>query len=290
MAASAPTATIRSLLDEASAGLSAVSQVPALEAELLLGHVLSRGRASLLAHDDVVISEADCRRFRSLVAERQRHRPLAQLLGHREFWTLDLQVTPAVLTPRPETELLVELALERLPAGEPRRVLDLGTGTGAVALAIARERPGCAVTATDLSQEALAVARANATAARIANVDFRAGDWYRAVTPPLPAERFHLIVSNPPYIADDEWELTDPELRFEPRLALAAGPDGLDALRVIAAGAPAALEPGGWLLVEHGFRQGPAVAGLFRAAGLTEVDTFRDLAGHDRVTAGRAPA
>lgn len=290
MDASTSATTIRKLLDEASAGLAAISEVPALEAELLLGHVLGRGRASLLAHVNEVVGAASHGRFLALLAERQRHRPMAQILGHREFWTLDLKVTPAVLTPRPETELLVELALERLPAGATCQVLDLGTGTGALALAIARERPGCTVTATDLSDEALAVARANAAANNISNVSFRSGSWYQAVTPPLPAGRFHLIVSNPPYIADDEWALTSPELAFEPRMALAAGTDGLDALRAIVAGAPAALEPGGWLLVEHGFRQGPAVAGLCRSAGLAAVGTCQDLAGHDRVTTGRAPA
>ncbi len=252
------------------------------EVDLLLGHVLGRDRAWLFAHDDVVPSEDQAARFRELVIARAGGTPIAYLLGTRDFWTLSLNVSPAVLIPRPETELLVELAIARADAPEQCRVLDLGTGSGAIALAIATQRPRWSVTATDASDEALTVARANAASAGLEHVRFVAGDWYAAVKD----ARFDLIVSNPPYIRADDHHLREGDLRFEPMHALASGPDGLDDLRRIVAGAPAHLASRGWLGVEHGHDQGADVRALFDAAGFRAVVSARDLAGHERVTHG----
>jgi release factor glutamine methyltransferase len=256
------------------------------EAELLLAHALGQSRSWLFAHGDDVVAEDLARRYRTLVARRADGEPIAYLLGQRGFWSFDLRVTPATLIPRPETELLVELALARLSAGRIARIADLGTGSGAIALALARERPAARVVATDASDAALGVAADNALALALGNVEFRNGDWYA----PLQGERYDLIVSNPPYISEDDAHLEQGDLRHEPRAALASGADGLDAIRALAAGALAHLQRGGWLLIEHGWEQGMAVRGLLRDAGLVEVATERDLEGRDRVTLGRAPA
>jgi release factor glutamine methyltransferase len=254
------------------------------ESELLLGLALGRERAWLFAHAGDAVDKAAADRFAALVAQRRAGIPVAQLLGEWGFWTLRLRVTADTLIPRPETELLVEAALERLPAGASR-IADLGTGTGAIALALARERPEARVVATDLSAAALDVAQQNAQRNDIPNVEFRLGDWYGA----LRGERFDLIASNPPYIASDDPHLANGDLRFEPLTALASGVDGLDAIRVIARGALDHLMPRGWLLIEHGYAQGAAVRALLVAAGLMQVETLRDLEDRDRVTLGRAP-
>ncbi|HET6604023.1 MAG TPA: peptide chain release factor N(5)-glutamine methyltransferase, partial [Xanthomonadaceae bacterium] len=222
-------------------------------------------------------------RYAGLLQRREAGEPVAYLVGRRPFWTLELQVTPDTLIPRPETELLVELALERIDAAGPEKVLDLGTGSGAIALAIASERPRAQVMATDASAQALEVARANARANGVANVWFACGEWYSAVE----GRRFDAIVGNPPYIAQDDPHLEQGDLRYEPRAALVSGVDGLDAIRAIVAGAPAHLFPGGRLLLEHGFDQGPAVRSLLEAAGFSDVRTFCDLEGRERVSGGR---
>lgn len=255
------------------------------EAELLLMHVLERGHGWLYAHGRDPLPAAAATRFGRLVERREAGEPVAYLTGRRGFWSLDLRVGPDTLIPRAETERLVELALERLPAGTPGRVADLGTGSGAIALAIASERPRLQVVATDASAAALGVARDNAVALGLANVEFRHGDWFA----PLVGERFRLVASNPPYIARDDPHLARGDLRHEPARALASGADGLDDLRVIARAAGAHLEPGGWLLLEHGHDQGPAVRELLRAAGFLEVATATDLEGRDRVGLGRSP-
>lgn len=260
-------------------------QIDPADALLLLAYALERPAAWLYAHGDAPVADAQARRFGELVSRRQAGEPVAYLTGRRGFWTLDLAVTPDTLIPRPETERLVELALERLPAGVPAGVLDLGTGSGAIALAVASERPGAQVTATDASAAALEVARGNAAAHGITSVRFVLGDWYQ----PVSGERFDLIVSNPPYIASEDRHLGQGDLRFEPAAALASGADGLDALRVITAGAPFHLEPGGWLLVEHGLDQGAAARTLFAEAGLEAVQTARDLEDRERATLGRRP-
>ncbi|MCE7031067.1 peptide chain release factor N(5)-glutamine methyltransferase [Lysobacter sp. GX 14042] len=256
------------------------------EAELLLMHVLGRGHAWLYAHGDAPLAAADAERFDELVARREAGEPVAYLTGRRGFWSLELQVGPATLIPRAETERLVELALERLPPDTGCRVADLGTGSGAVALAIASERPRARVVATDASSAALEVARANAGALGLANVEFRHGDWFA----PLAGERFHLVASNPPYIAEGDPHLARGDLRHEPPRALASGPDGLDDIRAITAVAAAHLEPDGWLLLEHGHDQGGPVAALLQEAGFCAVATLADLEGRARVSLGRRPA
>ena len=256
-----------------------------VDADLLLAHALAKSRTWLFAHADDAVAPADADRFRALLARRIAGEPVAYLTGARGFWTLDLAVTPATLVPRPETELLVELALARLPPDTPVRVADLGTGSGAIALALAKERPCAEVVATDASDAALAVARANAGRNGLRNVAFRADSWLA----PLGDESFDLIASNPPYIAEGDPHLDQGDLRFEPPMALSSGADGLDAIRILAAGAPARLRPGGWLLLEHGWDQGPAVRALLAAAGFEAVATHRDLEQRDRVTLGRRP-
>lgn len=275
---------LRQLLADAATALPGVEGRH--EAELLLLHVLDKPRSWLFAHTTHPVADADMAAFQTLLARRVAGEPVAYLLGHRGFWTLDLAVSPATLIPRPETELLVEQALARLPDdGRPLRVADLGTGTGAVALAIAAERPQALVVATDLLGPTLAVAVGNAQRNGIGNVSFRRGSWYRA----LGQDRFDVIVSNPPYIRADDVHLQQGDVRFEPPPALASGEDGLDAIRIIAAGASDHLVPGGWLLVEHGWHQGAEVRGLFSAAGLEAVATVADLEGRDRVSLGRRP-
>ncbi|GAA3916994.1 peptide chain release factor N(5)-glutamine methyltransferase [Luteimonas lutimaris] len=259
------------------------ARIDATDAALLLAHVLGRPRSWLFAHGDDLAQELDATRFAQLVARRAAGEPVAYLLGTRGFWRFDLTVTPDTLIPRPDTELLVELALARIEPSASVRVADLGTGSGAIALAIASERPRARVVATDASAGALDVARGNAAALGIRNVEFRHGDWLA----PLAGERFDLVASNPPYIAESDAHLARGDLRFEPRTALASGTDGLDAIRILAAGAPAYLVEGGWLLVEHGWEQGAAVRTLFEAAGFADVATERDLGQRDRVTSGR---
>ncbi len=258
-------------------------RIEAGEAALLLAHVLGRDRGWLYAHGDAAVPVEAAARFDALVARRAAGEPVAYLVGRRGFWRFDLAVTPDTLVPRPETELLVELALARIPVDAGTRVADLGTGSGAIALAIAQERPLATVVATDRSAGALEVARGNAAALGVGNVLFRAGDWLQ----PLAGERFDVIASNPPYIADDDAHLRQGDLRFEPRDALASGVDGLDAIRAIVRDAPAHLRPGGWLLFEHGWEQSEAARTLLHAAGFAGVETHRDLEGRDRVTLGR---
>ncbi len=255
------------------------------EADLLLAHALGRARIWLLAHGEDDIAADDAARFLALVERRAAGEPVAYLTGSRGFWTLDLAVTPATLVPRPETELLVELALKRIPVDAESRIADLGTGSGAIALAIAKERPRTRVVATDASGDALDVARGNALRNGIGNVEFRAGDWFA----PLAGEMFDLIASNPPYIALGDPHLEEGDLRFEPPSALSSGIDGLDAIRSIVRNAPAHLRAGGWLLLEHGWEQGEAMRALLRDAGFVDIATERDLEGRDRVTLGRLP-
>ncbi|UYC11338.1 peptide chain release factor N(5)-glutamine methyltransferase [Xanthomonas sp. CFBP 8445] len=262
---------------------AACLQVERGDAEALLLHALQRDRAWLFAHAREPLAEAVVAGFQALLARRAQGEPVAYLTGRRGFWTLDLAVGPATLIPRADTERLVELALERLDAAPGRRVADLGTGSGAIALALASERPQAQVTATDLSAAALAVAQANARAHGLDNVAFVHGAWLA----PLAGQRFDLIASNPPYIAADDPHLQQGDLRYEPASALASGPDGLDDLRRIVADAPPHLLPGGWLLLEHGWDQGPAVRALLEAAGFVEVATHQDLEARDRVTLGQ---
>ena len=277
-----PTPTVGQILAAAARRLP--GEEARAEAERLLAHALGVGPTWLYAHRDDVPRAEPLAEFDRLLERRLGGEPVAYLLGRRGFWRFDLEVTPATLIPRPETERLVELALERLPEGVSRRVADLGTGTGAIALAIAYERPLAHVVASDASAAALAVARANARALGLSRVEFREGDWFA----PLAGERFDLIASNPPYIADGDRHLAQGDLRFEPASALASGADGLDDIRRIATGAPAHLREGGWLLVEHGWDQGAAVRDVFARADFDTVETVKDWERRDRVTLGRA--
>jgi release factor glutamine methyltransferase len=253
------------------------------DAEWLLSHVLGQSRGWLYAHGDDELDAAAEARFAELLARRIAGEPVAYLVGRRGFWCFDLKVTPATLIPRPETELLVELALERLPTGQVLSIADLGTGSGAIALALAHERPDARVIATDASFAALEVAEGNARALGLENIAFLQGDWLA----PLRGEAFDLIASNPPYIAAADAHLEQGDLRFEPPAALASGADGLEAIRVIVRDAPSHLVSGGWLLLEHGWEQGEAVRELLTGAGLIDVGTARDLEDRDRVSYGR---
>ena len=271
------------LLGQAATRLRPVSDSPHLDAELLLGHVLGLGRAALRARDDDAPGPEAVARFEALLQRREAGEPVAYLTGRRGFWSLDLEVGPGVLVPRPETELLVEATLARLAGLVAPAVLDLGTGSGAVALAIALERPDAGVTAVDASEEALRIARRNARAAGLERVRLLRGHWFE----PVAGQRFAAIVANPPYLSSSDPHLA--ALSREPRSALVAGPTGLEALAEIAAAAPRFLHPGATLLMEHGAEQGGAVRALCAAAGLAQPETLGDLAGHERVTVARAP-
>jgi release factor glutamine methyltransferase len=255
--------------------------VDRLDAQLLLSHLTGRPRAWLLAHDDTVLDAAQAALFAAQLARRASGEPLAYVVGESPFRGLALATTPAVLIPRPETELLVEWALELLPEGTDAAVADLGTGSGAIALALATVRPQARVCATDASAAALAVARANAQRHGLGRVEFVAGDWWA----PLAGRRFDLVVSNPPYIAGDDPHLA--ALAHEPRDALTPGGDGMGALRRIVAAAPPHLRPGAWLLQEHGHDQADAVQRLLAEAGFADIGTRADLAGLARCTGAR---
>jgi release factor glutamine methyltransferase len=275
--------SIREALYSGERRLSRTSPSPRLDAELLLGYALGRPREYLYAWPERDLTQRQQARFERLVGRRADGEPIAYLTGEREFWSMRLRVAPGVLIPRPETELLVELLLESLPADRPARVVDLGTGSGAIALALARARPGWDILATDRSGEALAMARDNAERLGIERVDWRLGAWFA----PLASLRFDAVVSNPPYVASEDPHLSQGDVRFEPNGALDGGPDGLDELRRIIDGSPAHLKRGGWLVLEHGCDQGPAVRSLLLAAGLGAIRTHRDLAGLERATIAR---
>ena len=255
-----------------------------LDAQVLLGHALGRSRSELMVRGEELISPEGLADFEHAVQRRVKGEPLAYITGRREFWSLELQVSPAVLVPRPETELVVERCLALL-GGQAAAVADLGTGSGAIALALAWERRGWSVTATDRSKAALAIAIANARALGIANVRFVAGDWFEA----LGGERFDLIASNPPYVAAADPALGDPALRHEPIGALASGATGLEDITALVAGAPRHLLSQGWLVLEHGAGQAEDLAELLVARGFRHVRCHADLAGIARVTEAQSP-
>ena len=267
-----------------AAALDLAPREARLEVQILLCRALGKPRAWLVAHDRDALDADQAHTFSALFERRLAGEPIAYIVGEREFYGLGFKVSPAVLIPRPETELLVELALARLPENQASRVLDLGTGSGAIALAIARHRPHSEIVAVDLSAAALEIAQENSRRLGVANIRFLRGAWFDA----LPArERFDVIVSNPPYVAAGDPHLRQGDLRFEPATALASGEDGLDDLRRIIVGAPFHLAPGGWLLFEHGYDQAPACRELLRLAGFLDVSSSADLAGIERVTQGR---
>jgi release factor glutamine methyltransferase len=252
------------------------------DAEILLAAAWNLTRGGLLARAGEPVPEDVALRFQSWCARRAAGEPVAYLLGRREFWSMDFEVTPAVLVPRPETELLVERILEQVTAAEAE-VADLGTGSGAIAIALAHERPRWRVLGTDLSDDALRVARRNGARLVADRVEWRAGDWFQ----PLDSRRFDALVSNPPYVAADDPVLTADGLRHEPRGALTPGGDGLAALATLINGAPDHLRAGAWLFLEHGTTQGASLRGALVARGFTHVTSHRDLAGHERVTEGQ---
>lgn len=252
-----------------------------LDAEVLMGHVLGVERTWLYTWGDSEVALFQRARFEALVAARAAGRPVAHLTGEREFWGLALATSPSTLIPRPDTETLVEAALD-LAAGESGRLLDLGTGTGAIALAFASERPGWRVLGIDRHPEAVVLARHNAARLGIANADFRESDWFAG----LAGETFELVVANPPYIAADDLHLARGDVRFEPRTALVAAQEGLADLRHLVGTAGRHLVPGGWLLLEHGHTQAAAVRHALIDAGYQGVATLRDLASHERVSLG----
>lgn len=272
--------SVKALLAQARERLSATRQAR-LDAEVLLMHAAKVSRAWLYAHGDDAVGPVVQAAFLDLVERRAQGEPIAYITGTREFWSLPLQVSPAVLIPRPETELLVESALEFIPADADWRIADLGTGSGAIAIAIASERPRCEVHATELSEDALQVARANAGRLAAGRLHVHHGSWLK----PLNG-LFRLIVSNPPYVSSGDEHLDQGDCRFEPRVALTAGDNALSAIEHISKEALAFLEPGGMLAFEHGFDQAEGVRRLLAQRGYTHISTRKDLEGRDRVTKG----
>ena len=273
--------TIHAVLEDATRRLGALSDSPRLDAELLLARVIDMPRSYLFAHPEEPLDAHTVDRFRAVLDRRLAGEPMAYITGIREFWSLELMVTPATLVPRPETELLVDLALREIPRRADWGILDLGTGSGAIAIAIAKERPLSRVTATDVSAEALEVARQNARQLEIPNIEFLSGDW----TGPVQGRTFNVVVSNPPYVRSDDEALD--ALHCEPRSALSAGEDGLDAIRILARDCRALLEPGGVLLIEHGAEQRDGVAAALREHDWSDVTCHTDYAGLPRVTVAR---
>ena len=272
--------TVADILRLAAGTLADSSESPELDAEVLLSTVMGVARSALIVRAEEPVAVELLRAYQGLIDRRVSGVPVAYLTGRREFWSMPLKVTPAVLVPRHETELLVEMALKVIPKAEVRSVLDLGTGSGAVALAIASERPLARVTGADVSPAALGVARDNARSLALPNVAWRLGSWFDAV----PGERFDAIVANPPYVAAGDPALA--ALEAEPEIALVSGPAGLDALTAIIEGAAPHLESGGWLVLEHGSTQQGRVASLLERRGFCGVETHEDFSGRPRVTLG----
>ena len=269
---------IDTALADGTERLRSVSDSPMLDAQLLLARALDVPRTYLVAHPEDSLDPAAVERFFSAIERRSDGLPLAYISGEKEFWSMTLFVSRDTLVPRPETEVLVQQALQRIPDGESFAVLDLGTGNGAIAMAIARERSNCNVTATEISDSALAVARENANRHALPNIEFLSGDW----TAPVAGRTFDLIASNPPYVPSADSDLEG--LKYEPHMALASGEDGLDAIRRISVEAISVIEPGGTLIIEHGDRQQQQVARILSAEGWSEIAQVNDLAGKPRVT------
>lgn len=274
--------TIQQQLIQATQQLTE-SDSPRLDAEVLLAHVLEKDRSYFLAWPEKTLTDTKLQTFQQLIQQRQQGTPIAYLLGYRDFWTLNLKVTPDTLIPRPETELLVETALDRIANQQDCKILDLGTGTGAIALAIASEHPKAEVIATDISEQALKVARDNAQRNHIHNVKFLASNWFES----LPTQQFDLIVSNPPYIPSQDPHLSQGDVRFEPMSALTSGEDGLDDIRTLIQQAKEYLRPNGWLMLEHGYDQGQSVPALLEEHHFKAVDCLKDLSGNDRISIGQ---
>lgn len=281
-----PASRIDQALRDAQARLDDSEGAARLEAEILLCEVLHCDRTYLHTWPERELDAAQQAQYQQLIARRASGEPIAHITGLRDFWDMTLRVTPDTLIPRPETERLVELALERIPPDSAWRIADLGTGSGAIALAVARERPRCQLVASDASPAALAVAQDNAARLGVSNIEFRHGSWFA----PLTGEHFALILANPPYVHPEDPHLQRGDLRFEPASALSASPDGLSDLRHIIGEAREHLVAPGWLILEHGYDQGAAVRQLLSKAGYVQVETFRDLAKQERTTLGQWPS
>ncbi|MBL1262131.1 peptide chain release factor N(5)-glutamine methyltransferase [Candidatus Methylomicrobium oryzae] len=275
--------TITTLLEDAVSRLSNSSDSAALDAEILLCLSLEKPRSYLRAWPDRKPEPQQIRRFQALLRQRLQGAPIAYLTGRREFWSREFRVTPAVLIPRPETELLIEISLALLPHDRPAKIIDLGTGSGIIAVTLAKELPQTEVIATDFSQAALEIAKYNAEQHGAAHIRFLHSDWFTSV----PSAAFDLVVSNPPYIAENDVHLGQGDVRFEPRSALTAPSQGLADIRTIAGEARRYLRTGGHLLIEHGYDQESAAQAIFRDAGYDQVQTYKDLSGQPRATYGR---
>ena len=276
--------TFKEALLAASAKINQLPDVSAkLEAEILLAYILEKPRSFLHTWPERSLEPHLLDQYQTLVQRRCRGEPIAYITGQREFWGLPLTVSSATLIPRPETERLVELALEKIPTDESWYIADLGTGSGALALALASERPLCQIVGTDISAAALAVAKENGKRLNLTNVRFIQGRWFE----PLKDRHFDLVLSNPPYVASNDPHLQEGDLRFEPRQALSAGPDGLNAIREIITSAKTHLKPGAWLMLEHGYDQGDNVITLFEESGFSHVFCHRDYAARERATVGQ---
>lgn len=257
------------------------SDSPKRDAEILLGHVTQRARTYLIAFDDTELSDSELAQLAPLLTRRIDGEPIAYLIGEREFWSLPLKVSPATLIPRPDTECLVEKALEKLPS-TPTKILDLGTGTGAIGLAIASERPDCQIIGVDIQPSAVALAQENAKNLALTNTEFRESCWFSS----LSGNQFGMITSNPPYIDENDKHIYQGDVRFEPRTALVAADNGFADIKTIVVTARQFLANNGWLLIEHGWQQGEGVRRIFVDMGYCCVETFRDYGGNERVTVG----
>ncbi|MGZ5050637.1 MAG: peptide chain release factor N(5)-glutamine methyltransferase [Methylobacter sp.] len=275
--------TIKSVLAEAASTLVSVSESAMLDAEILLAMVLDKPRSYLRAWLDKPLPAESLTTFKTLLAQRQQGVPIAYITGNREFWSRDFQVTPDVLIPRPDTELLIELSLSLIPAKTPFKIIDLGTGSGIIAITLAAERPQAEICAADFSLAALHIAQLNAEKHRIRNIQFFHSNWFTDI----PRTKFNLVISNPPYIADDDHHLQQGDVRFEPKTALCAAEQGLSDIKTIAAAACDHLQPSGHLLIEHGYNQQQQVQSIFKQLHYDNVRTYADLSGQPRATYGQ---
>lgn len=275
--------SIKSVLRDAAGTLALVSDSAVLDAEILLCMALNKPRSHLRAWPDHQLQPEHLTAFQALLEQRQNGMPVAYITRNREFWSRDFQVTPDVLIPRPDTELLIELSLKLIPADQSIKIIDLGTGSGIIAITLAAERPQAQISATDFSLNALRIAQLNADKHRINNIQFYQSNWFADV----PATKFNLIISNPPYIAEDDSHLQQGDVRFEPQTALCAAEQGLGDIKIIAAAARNYLEPYGHLLIEHGYDQPQQVQTLFKDLHYDNVQTYTDLSGQPRVTYGQ---
>ena len=281
------TPSINDTLRNARVKLKETGEIALLEAEILLAHVLGCNRTYLRTWPEQTLTPEQQTQFQQLINRRRHGEPVAYITGQREFWNMNLQVTPDTLIPRPETEHLVELALEKIPQDSRWRIADLGTGCGAIALAIAHERPHCKLIATDKSAAALAVAKSNAHLLDINNVTFIEGLWFEPFSKQGERQQFEMIVSNPPYIHPDDLHLGQGDLRFEPVQALRSSPDGLTDIHAIAEAAREHLSPPGWLILEHGYDQGSTVGETLKTLGYSQITTVEDLAKNERISVGK---